>query len=133
MFSTKGQKVNERVEKSLQPGVVYAHLFDAKVKTSKNGKKMLEIILEGPPLENFEGWSVIYGDENGPKFKGQSAKVGATIYTESFKNSNPMKNQQKFRIILLLMRMFSQKNRAPKCKTKNHLSAYFFMICVRTH
>jgi len=100
MFSTKGQEVKtERIDKSLQAGVVYAHIYDAKVLTSKNGKKKLELILEGPALENFEGWSVAYGDDNSPKFQGQSARVGATIYVESHSNSNPMKNDIMLKLI----------------------------------
>ena len=77
MFSTKGQEVKQGggVQKSLQPGVNYAHIFSASVRESKNtGKKALELVLEGPVLENFEGWTIEKGNENGPKFTGNLLK-----------------------------------------------------------
>jgi hypothetical protein len=104
MFSTKGQEVKTGggQMKSLQPGVVYAHIFSGNVRTSKNGdKKSLELILEGPELENFEGWSIDRNDQEGPKFKGLSSRVTATIWTDQFNETNVMKNEilQKLTVI----------------------------------
>jgi hypothetical protein len=102
MFSTKGQEIKGGgVQKSLQPGVVYAHIYDGKVKSSKNGKKMLELTLEGPELENFEGWSVNKDDQNGVKFKGQSARVTATVFTEEFNNSDITKNEILSKLLII--------------------------------
>lgn len=101
MFSTKGQEVKTTGgnEKSLQAGVVYAHIYDAQIRTSRAGdKKVLELTLEGPALENFEGWSINRGEENGPKFKGQSARVTATMWTDQFNETNPMKNEIMFKL-----------------------------------
>lgn len=108
MFSTKGQEVKTTggIEKSLQPGVVYAHIFDAKVKTSTRGdKKVLELTLEGPALENFEGWTIVKGDENGPRFKGQSGRVTASMWTDQFNETNPMKNEIMFKLISAAIEM----------------------------
>lgn len=108
MFSTKGQEVKTTggSEKTLLPGVVYAHIFDAKVKTSTRGdKKVLELTLEGPALDNFEGWSITKGDENGPKFKGQSARVTATMWTDQFNETNPMKNEIMYKLISAAIEM----------------------------
>jgi len=108
MFSTKGQEVKTTggVEKSLQPGVVYAHIFDAKVRTSTRGdKKVLELTLEGPALENFEGWTIVKGDDNGPRFKGQSGRVTATMWTDQFNETNPMKNEIMFKLISAAIEM----------------------------
>jgi hypothetical protein len=104
MFSTKGQEVKTGggQMKSFQPGVVYAHIFSGNVRTSKNGdKKSLELILEGPELENFEGWSIDKNDQDGPKFKGLSSRVTATIWTDQFNETNVMKNEilQKLTVI----------------------------------
>jgi hypothetical protein len=104
MFSTKGQEVKTGggQMKSFQPGVVYAHIFSGNVRTSKNGdKKSLELILEGPELENFEGWSIDKNDQEGPKFKGLSSRVTATIWTDQFNETNVMKNEilQKLTVI----------------------------------
>jgi hypothetical protein len=101
MFSTKGQEVKTTggSEKSLQPGVAYAHIYDAQIRTSRAGdKKVLELTLEGPALENFEGWSINRGEENGPKFKGQSGRVTATMWTDQFNETNPMKNEIMFKL-----------------------------------
>jgi len=92
MFSTKGQEVPQTagLSKSLQPGVVLAHIFASRIINSdRTGKKALELTLEGPAIENFEGWSITKNDENGPKFKGQSARVTATVFTDQF-NSNSL-------------------------------------------
>ena len=96
MFSTKGQEVKQGggVQKSLQPGVNYAHIFSASVRESKNtGKKALELVLEGPVLENFEGWTLEKGNENGPKFTGQSARVSASMWIDSYNETSPSKNE----------------------------------------
>ena len=86
MFSTKGQEVKQGggVQKSLQPGVNYAHIFS---------KKALELVLEGPVLENFEGWTIEKGNENGPKFTGQSARVSASMWIDSYNETSPSKNE----------------------------------------
>jgi len=103
MFSTQGQEVKQGgVSKSLQPGVVYAHIHSAVVKESKNtGKKALELILEGPELENFEGWSTDRNDENSPKFKGQSGRVGATMWTDQHNEPNVMKNEIMYKLTVI--------------------------------
>lgn len=102
MFSTKGQEVKTTggTSKTFQPGVVYAHIYDVNLRTSSKGdKKVLELILEGPALENFEGWSIIKNDEAGPKFKGQSARVTATMWTDQFNDVSPAKNEIVFKLI----------------------------------
>lgn len=96
MFSTKGQEVKTGggSMKSFQPGVVYAHIYSGQVRTSRNGdKKTLELILEGPALPDFEGWSIDKNDPDGPKFQGLSARVGATIWTDQHNETNVMKNE----------------------------------------
>jgi hypothetical protein len=104
MFSTKGQEVKtgNGIMKSFQPGVVYGHIFGGQLRTSKNGdKKTLELTLEGPELDNFEGWSIDKNDPEGPKYKGLSARVSATIWTDQFNETNVMKNDilQKLTVI----------------------------------
>ena len=104
MFSTQGQEVKQGggVSKSLQPGVVYAHIYGATVKESKNtGKKCLELILEGPELQNFEGWSTDRNDENSPKFKGQSGRVIATVWTDQHNEPNVMKNEIMYKLTII--------------------------------
>lgn len=95
MFSTKGQEVKTGgVMKSLQPGVVHAHIYSGQVRTSRNGeKKSLELVLEGPALENFEGWAVDKNDPEGVKFTGQSSRVSATSWTDQFNENNVVKNE----------------------------------------
>jgi hypothetical protein len=108
MFSTKGQEVKQGggVSKSLQPGVVLAHIHSATVRSStKSDKKALELILEGPELENFEGWQVDRNDENGPKFKGQSGKVMATNWTDQHNQPNVMKNEIMFKLTVIAEEM----------------------------
>lgn len=95
MFKTKGQEVKTGggTQKSFQPGVVYAHIYDATVRTNKNGdKKTLELILEGPAMDGFEGWSIAKNDPDGPKFKGQSARVSATIWTDKYNSDQISEN-----------------------------------------
>lgn len=96
MFNTKGQEVKASggASKSLQPGVVKAHIVSGQVRTSNKGdKKVLELVLEGPAIENFEGWSIDKDNPNGPKYKGQSAKVTATIWTDQFATNDINKNE----------------------------------------
>ena len=104
MFSTKGQEVKTGggIPKSLQPGVVYAHIHSSEVRVSKNtGKKALEFILEGPSLDNFEGWSITRGDDNGPKFKGQSSRVMATMWTDQHSDTNISKNEILYKLSVI--------------------------------
>ena len=108
MFSTQGQDVKQSggLSKTFQPGVVYAHIYNATVKESKNtGKKCLELTLEGPALDNFEGWSVDRNDENSPKFKGQSARVIATSWTEHHAETNVMKNEIMYKLTIIAEQM----------------------------
>lgn len=103
MFSTKGQEVKTGgTSKSFQPGVVYAHIFAGQVRTSKNGdKKSLELTLEGPALPDFEGWSIDKNDPDGPKFQGLSSRVTATIWTDQHAETNAMKNEIMYKIIVI--------------------------------
>ena len=103
MFSTQGQEVKQGgLAKSLQSGVVYAHIYGGQVRSSvKTGKKALELILEGPELENFEGWSIDRNDENSPKFKGQSSKVMATTWTDQHNEPNVMKNEIMYKLTII--------------------------------
>jgi hypothetical protein len=104
MFSTEGQDVQQGggIPKSLQPGVVYAHIHSAQVRSSvKTGKKALELILEGPELENFEGWSIDRNDENSAKFTGQSGRVMATSWTDQHEETNVMKNELMYKITII--------------------------------
>ena len=95
MFSTEGQeaKQNGGLNRSLEPGVRYAHIHSGNVRTSKTGKKSLELILEGMSIPNFEGWAVDKNDPEGPKFQGQSGRVTATIYTADFNSDDVNKNE----------------------------------------
>ena len=103
MFNTKGQEIKTGggTQKSLPPGVVYAHIYDAQVRTAKSGKKALELTLEGPAMENFEGWAVDRNNIEGEKFKGQSAKVMATIYTDDFNSQSPAKNDILYKLLFI--------------------------------
>jgi hypothetical protein len=104
MFSTKGQEVKTSggTVKSLQPGVVYAHIYSGNVKTSKDGnKKSLELVLEGPAIPDFEGWSIDKNDPEGPKFKGLSSRVSATIWTDQHGETNATKNEIMYKIIII--------------------------------
>ena len=106
MFSTKGQEVKETgsVSKSLQAGVAYAHIYDAQLRTTKDGtKKSLELTLEGPALTNFEGWTVSKNDPEGPRFAGQSARVSATMWTDQYNETNPMKNEIMLKLTTIAM------------------------------
>ena len=68
MFSTKGQEVKAGgASKSLQPGVVKAHIISGQIKTSNKGdKKALEFTLEGPALDGFELPNVPVGPQVSP-------------------------------------------------------------------
>lgn len=102
MFSTEGQEVKGGgLGKSLEPGVVYAHIYSANVRTSKTGKKTLEFILEGEHLPNFEGWPIDKDNQDGPKYKGQSSRVGATIYISDFNSDDVNKNEILNKIIVI--------------------------------
>jgi hypothetical protein len=104
MFSTEGQELKTGgLNKTMEPGVVYAHIHGANVRTAKSGKKALELILETPPIENFEGWAIDKENPEGPKFKGQSARVSATVYTEHFTDSNINKNDILNKIVMISM------------------------------
>jgi hypothetical protein len=108
MFSTKGQevKVSDGVQRSLQPGKVYAHIHSASVRTSSKGdKKVLDLVLEGPHLPNFEGWAVDKNDQNGPKFKGQSSRVTATMWIDTFNETNPSKNEIMYKLTAIAIEL----------------------------
>lgn len=94
MFKTEGQDVKQGggLNKTFEPGVVYAHIHSAQVRTAKTGKKSLELILEGPALPNFEGWAIDRENPDGEKYKGQSARVSATIYTSEYNSDDVNKN-----------------------------------------
>jgi hypothetical protein len=104
MFSTKGQEVKQGggTTKSLQAGVVYAHIYSGQVRTSNKGdKKTLELILEGPASEGFEGWPIDKDNPEGLKFTGQSSRVSATIWTDQFNDSNVSKNEIMYKIAII--------------------------------
>lgn len=102
MFSTEGQEVKGGgLGKSFEPGVVYAHIYDAQVRTSKTGKKALEFTLEGPAIPNFEGWAVDRENPEGEKFKGQSSRVMATVYTSEYNNEDINKNDILNKIVVI--------------------------------
>jgi len=103
MFSTQGQEVKGGgVQKSLQPGVVNAHIVSGTVRTSSKGdKKVLELVLEGPALPDFEGWAIDKNNPEGPKFKGQSSKVTATSWTDQFNAQELNKNEILSKIVVI--------------------------------
>lgn len=102
MFSTEGQELKTGgLNKTIEPGVVYAHIYSANVRTAKSGKKALELILETPPIPDFEGWAIDKDNPEGPKFKGQTGKVSASVYTENFKDSNINKNEILNKIVMI--------------------------------
>lgn len=113
MFSTKGQEVKSGsgTMKSFQPGVVYAHIYSGSVRTSKNGdKKSLELILEGPALENFEGWSIDKNDPDGPKFQGLSGRVTATIWTDKWADTNIANNEILHKVLVIAEQLGLKKS-----------------------
>jgi hypothetical protein len=96
MFNTKGQNIVEstsNANKSLVPGVHLAHIYSGKILTAGNGKKALQLVLEGEHVDGFEGWNTEYNNPNSPKYKGASGIVGATAYTESFNDGDVTKNE----------------------------------------
>lgn len=102
MFSTEGQEVKGGgLGKSFEPGVVFAHIYSANVRTSKTGKKALEIMLEGPAIPNFEGWAIDRDNQEGPKFKGQTARVSGSIYISDYNSDDVNKNEILSRIIVI--------------------------------
>lgn len=102
MFQTEGQEVKgSGLNRTFEPGVIYAHIFSANVRTAKTGKKSLELMLEGPPLTGFEGWAVERDKPEGDKFTGQIAKVSATIYTADFNSDDVNKNTILSKIIVM--------------------------------
>ena len=104
MFSTKGQEVKQGggTAKSLQAGVVYAHIYSGQVRTSNKGdKKTLELVLEGPASEGFEGWAIDKNNPDGPKYTGQSSRVSATIWTDQFNDSNVSKNEIMYKLAVI--------------------------------
>ena len=102
MFKTEGQEVKGGgLGKSFEPGVVYAHIYGAQVRTSKTGKKALELTLEGPAIPNFEGWAIDRENPEGEKFKGQTARVGATIYISEFNSDDVNKNEILSKLIVV--------------------------------
>jgi hypothetical protein len=103
MFSTQGQEVKTSgTPKSLQPGVVYAHINSGLIRTSSKGdKKTLDLYLEGPQLENFEGWAIDKDNQEGPKYKGQTARVSATMWIEEFDNPNVTLNEIMYKLSVI--------------------------------
>ena len=103
MFNTKGQEIKTGggTSKSLQPGVVFAHIHSGSVKSSKTGKKALELILEGPAIEGFEGWAIDKNNLEGAKFQGQSARVIATVWTDQFTSDSPAKNDILYKLLFI--------------------------------
>ena len=104
MFSTSGQEVKQGggSSKSLQPGVVYAHINSGQLRTSNKGdKKVLELYLETPELENFEGWPIDKDNPDGPKYKGQTGRIGATMWTDEFNNTNVSRNEIMYKLTII--------------------------------
>lgn len=102
MFNTKGQEIKTGgASKSITAGVCFAHIYSANLKVSKTGKKSLELILETPSIEGFEGWAIDKNNPDGPKFKGQSAKVTATVYTDQYNSDNPAKNDIIYKLLVI--------------------------------
>lgn len=103
MFNTKGQEIKTggSTSKSLQAGVVFAHIHSGQVKSSKTGKKALELTLEGPAIDDFEGWAVDKNNLEGEKFKGQSSRVIATIWTDQYDSDSPAKNEIIYKLLFI--------------------------------
>ena len=102
MFNTKGQEIKGGgIPKSLQPGVVHAHIYGGTVKTSKTGKKSLELILVGEAADGFEGWPVDKNNPEGPKYNGPSSRVTATMYTDQFTSDSPAKNEIIYKLLFI--------------------------------
>jgi hypothetical protein len=103
MFNTKGQEIKTggSTSKSLQAGVVLAHIHSGQVKSSKTGKKALELTLEGPAIDGFEGWAVDKNNLEGEKFTGQSSRVIATIWTDQYDSDSPAKNEIIYKLLFI--------------------------------
>lgn len=103
MFNTKGQEIKTggSTPKSLQAGVVKAHIHSGSVRTAKSGKKSLELILEGPAMDGFEGWAIDKNNPEGPKFTGQSSRVSATIYSDQYDSDSPAKNEIIYKLLYI--------------------------------
>jgi hypothetical protein len=104
MFSTNGQEVKQGggSSKSFQSGVVYAHIYDGQLRTSNKGdKKVLELYLEGPAVDGFEGWPIDKDNPDGPKHKGQTARVSATLWTDEFNNTNVSRNEIMYKLTII--------------------------------
>ena len=104
MFNTQGQEAKtEFLSKSFEPGIVFAHIYGGSVRTASTGTKALELILEGPAPTStkFEGWAIDKNDPEGPKFKGQSARVSATAYTANFNDNNINTNEILKKIVII--------------------------------
>ena len=104
MFKTEGQEVTQSgggLNKTFEPGVVYAHIHSASIRTASTGSKSLDLVLEGPAIDNFEGWAIDRNNPEGPKFKGQSAKVSATIYTKDYNSDDVTKNDILNKILII--------------------------------
>jgi hypothetical protein len=94
MFKTEGQEVKGGGQgKSLEAGVVYAHIHSARVRTAKTGSKSLELTLEAPAAPGFEGWAVDRENPEGEKYSGPSAKVSATMYITEYNSDDVNQNE----------------------------------------
>jgi hypothetical protein len=95
MFSTQGQEVKSGGgSKSLTPGVVKAHILSGLVRTSSKGdKKVLDLLLEGEIVPDFEGWPIDKDNPTGPKYAGPTGKVVATVYTAEYNSQELAKNE----------------------------------------
>lgn len=99
-FSTNGQDLKSGGQsKSFNAGVVFAHVYDATVRTSSTGKKALQLTLEGPAIPNFEGWDIDRNDASKGKYQGQTAIVSGSVYVadnvynNTDVNENPIMNK----------------------------------------
>lgn len=103
MFNTKGQEIKTGggVQKSLNAGVVHAHIYSGQVRTSKTNKKALELILEGAAEDGFEGWPIDKNNPEGPKYAGPSGRVSATVYTDQFGSVSPAKNEIVYKLLFI--------------------------------
>ena len=102
MFKTEGQEVKGGgLGKSFNAGVVYAHIYGAQVRTSSTGKKALELTLEGPAIDGFEGWAIDKDNQDGPKYAGQTARVSGSIYITDYNSDDVNKNEILSKIIVI--------------------------------
>ena len=103
MFSTKGQEVKGgSISKSMQPGIVYAHIYSGHLRTSNKGdKKSLELMIETPAIKDFEGWPIDRNDPEGAKYMGQTGKLNATMWTDQFNNGNISNNEIMYKLTII--------------------------------